>query len=164
TMKSDSEVNEQFEEENQMQESGAKKSTSNAKNYTTQYTGLGLHKMFTVLPEEEKEDVLRLNLLKIILSFLLPNKGRNVWVKYVDLADDLDQFNRFPYGEQVYNFLWSQIMEFAHYRSAAGKKSDKALSLHGCTWVLIIWTFLSILSLKFPRMEESIHLFPKLQG
>ncbi|KAF6155089.1 hypothetical protein GIB67_035836 [Kingdonia uniflora] len=35
------------------------------------------------------DDVLRLNLLKIILSFLLPNKGRNVWVKYVDMADDL---------------------------------------------------------------------------
>ncbi|KAF6176040.1 hypothetical protein GIB67_021289 [Kingdonia uniflora] len=42
------------------------------------------------------EDVLRLNLLKIILSFLLPNKGRNVWVKYVDLVDDQQQFNRFP--------------------------------------------------------------------
>ncbi|KAF6156622.1 hypothetical protein GIB67_014601, partial [Kingdonia uniflora] len=42
------------------------------------------------------EDVLRLNLSKIILSFLLPYKGRNVWVKYVDLVDDLDQFNRFP--------------------------------------------------------------------
>ncbi|KAF6137562.1 hypothetical protein GIB67_031841 [Kingdonia uniflora] len=39
--------------------------------------------------ERYQEDVLRLNLLKIILSFLLPNKGRNVWVKYVDLVDDL---------------------------------------------------------------------------
>ncbi|KAF6142888.1 hypothetical protein GIB67_022767 [Kingdonia uniflora] len=39
--------------------------------------------------ERHQEDVLRLNLLKIILSFLLPNKGRNVWVKYVDLVDDL---------------------------------------------------------------------------
>ncbi|KAF6155659.1 hypothetical protein GIB67_007096 [Kingdonia uniflora] len=43
------------------------------------------------------EDVLRLNLLKIILSFLLPNKGRNMWVKYIDLVDDLQQFNRFPW-------------------------------------------------------------------
>ncbi|KAF6149935.1 hypothetical protein GIB67_008656 [Kingdonia uniflora] len=74
--------------------------------------------------ERHQEDVLRLNLLKIILSFLLPNKGRNVWVKYADLVDDLDQFNRFSWGEQVYNFLWSHIVEFAHYRSAAGKKSD----------------------------------------
>ncbi|KAF6139108.1 hypothetical protein GIB67_010834 [Kingdonia uniflora] len=41
------------------------------------------------------DDVLRLNLLKIILSFLLSNKGRNVEVMYVDLVDDLDQFNRF---------------------------------------------------------------------
>ncbi|KAF6156465.1 hypothetical protein GIB67_040573 [Kingdonia uniflora] len=46
--------------------------------------------------ERHQEDVLRLNLLKIILSFLLPNKGRNVWVKYVDLVDDLQRFNRFP--------------------------------------------------------------------
>ncbi|KAF6138970.1 hypothetical protein GIB67_010696 [Kingdonia uniflora] len=49
--------------------------------------------------ERYSEDVLRLNLLKIILSFLLPNKGRNVWVNYVDLVDDLQQFNRFPWGE-----------------------------------------------------------------
>ncbi|KAF6157651.1 hypothetical protein GIB67_037224 [Kingdonia uniflora] len=59
--------------------------------------------------ERHLGDVLRLNLLKIILSFHLPNKGRNVWVKYVDMAVDLDH-------------------------------------------------------LKFPRIEESIHLFPKLQG
>ncbi|KAF6156263.1 hypothetical protein GIB67_008033 [Kingdonia uniflora] len=88
--------------------------------------------------ERYQEDVRRLNLLKIILSFLILNKGRNIWVKYVDLVDDLDQFNKFPWGEQVYNFLWSQIVEFANYRSAAGKKSNKALSLHGCTWVLMI--------------------------
>ncbi|KAF6143779.1 hypothetical protein GIB67_016700 [Kingdonia uniflora] len=53
-MKFDREVNEQFEEENQMQESGAKKGTSNAKSYTSRCTSLGLHKMFTALPEEEK--------------------------------------------------------------------------------------------------------------
>ncbi|KAF6161957.1 hypothetical protein GIB67_002740 [Kingdonia uniflora] len=113
-MKSDKEVNEQVDEENQTQEGRAKKGTSNAKNYTSRCTGLGLHKMFAALPEEEKgvlrvtcfaplllidsiatmsmlvveifdrhlEDVLRLNLLKIILSFLLPNKGRNVEVRY----------------------------------------------------------------------------------
>ncbi|KAF6163196.1 hypothetical protein GIB67_025060 [Kingdonia uniflora] len=40
--------------------------------------------------ERHQEDVHRLNLLKIILSFLLPNKGRNVEVRYVDLVDDLD--------------------------------------------------------------------------
>ncbi|KAF6158121.1 hypothetical protein GIB67_014915 [Kingdonia uniflora] len=46
--------------------------------------------------ERHHDDVLRLNLLKIILFFLLPNKGRNVEVRYVDMVDDLDQFNRFP--------------------------------------------------------------------
>ncbi|KAF6148894.1 hypothetical protein GIB67_014265 [Kingdonia uniflora] len=39
--------------------------------------------------ERHQEDVLQLNLLKIILSFLLLIKGRNVSVKYVDLVDDL---------------------------------------------------------------------------
>ncbi|KAF6167088.1 hypothetical protein GIB67_041343 [Kingdonia uniflora] len=146
-MKSDKEVNEQGDKDNQTQEGGAKKGTSNAKNYTSQCTGLGLHKIFAVLPEEEKcalratcfaplllidpitmimrrftkkkntyglkdiddalkqaklerhqDDILRLNLLKIKLSFLLPNKGRNVWVKYVDLVDSLDQFNKFPWA------------------------------------------------------------------
>ncbi|KAF6141936.1 hypothetical protein GIB67_037904 [Kingdonia uniflora] len=127
-MKSDKEVNKQVDEENETQEGGAKKGTSNVKNYTSRCIGLRLHKIFAALPEEKKgvlhatcfaplllidpiatmstlvmeifdrhlEDALRLNLLKIILSFLLPNKGRNVWVKYVDLVDDLDQFNRFP--------------------------------------------------------------------
>ncbi|KAF6165624.1 hypothetical protein GIB67_035702 [Kingdonia uniflora] len=111
--------------------------------------------------ERHHDDVLRLNLLKIILSFLLPNKGRNVVVKYIDLVDDLDQFNKFPWGEQVYNFVWSQIVEFADYLSAADKNRDKALSLHGCTWVLMILTFLSIPSMKFLIIEKSIHLFPK---
>ncbi|KAF6163436.1 hypothetical protein GIB67_029285, partial [Kingdonia uniflora] len=192
TIKSDREVNEKFEEENQMQESGAKNGTSNAKNYTSQCIGLGFHKIFAALPEEEMgalrttcfaplmlidliatmstlvveifdrhigdmklrqfpkkrntyglkeiddalkqtklekhhDDVLRLNLLKIILSFLFPNNGRNVWVKYVDLVDNLQQFNKFPWGEQFYNFSWSQIVEFTVYRSAADKKSDKIL-------------------------------------
>ncbi|KAF6137674.1 hypothetical protein GIB67_023608, partial [Kingdonia uniflora] len=88
------------------------------------------------------DDVLRLNLLKIILSFLLPNMGRNIKVKYVDLVDDLVEFNRFPWGEQAYNFLWRKIDEFAKYRSATDKKLSKALSLHGCALVLMIWTFL----------------------
>ncbi|KAF6167580.1 hypothetical protein GIB67_031163 [Kingdonia uniflora] len=171
-MKSDKEVNEQVDEEDQTQEGGAKKGTSNAKNYTSRCTGFGLYKMFTALPEEENEifdhhlvdmklqfretiiqmkpihvclilglrvspvtkeflfvnpehmtnfrlrqfpknmntyglkeiddalkqaklerhheDVLRFNLLKIILSFLLPNKGKNVWVKYVDLRYQIE--------------------------------------------------------------------------
>ncbi|KAF6170969.1 hypothetical protein GIB67_014786 [Kingdonia uniflora] len=55
--------------------------------------------------ERHQEDVLQLNLLQNILSFLLSNKGRNVWVKYIDLVNDLQHFNRFPWGEQVYNFL-----------------------------------------------------------
>ncbi|KAF6177057.1 hypothetical protein GIB67_015932 [Kingdonia uniflora] len=53
-MKSDREVNEQFEKVNQTQESGAKKGTFNTKNYTSWYTGLEIHKMFAALPEEEK--------------------------------------------------------------------------------------------------------------
>ncbi|KAF6137551.1 hypothetical protein GIB67_031830 [Kingdonia uniflora] len=53
-MKSDKEVNEQVDEENQTQEGGAKKGTSNVKNYTSRYTGLGLHKIFVAMPEEEK--------------------------------------------------------------------------------------------------------------
>ncbi|KAF6161812.1 hypothetical protein GIB67_008573 [Kingdonia uniflora] len=46
--------------------------------------------------ERRQEDVLRLNLLKIILSFLLPIKGRNAEVRYVNLVDDLNKFNKFP--------------------------------------------------------------------
>ncbi|KAF6171919.1 hypothetical protein GIB67_011816 [Kingdonia uniflora] len=53
-MKSDKEVNEQVDDENQTQEGRAKKGTSNAKNYTSRCTGLGLHKIFAALPEEEK--------------------------------------------------------------------------------------------------------------
>ncbi|KAF6169947.1 hypothetical protein GIB67_034339, partial [Kingdonia uniflora] len=40
--------------------------------------------------ERYQEDALRLILLKIILSFLLLNKGRNVWVKYVDLRHQIE--------------------------------------------------------------------------
>ncbi|KAF6165721.1 hypothetical protein GIB67_012618 [Kingdonia uniflora] len=129
-MKSDKEVNEQFDEESLTQEGGAKKGTSNVKNYTSQCTSVGLNKIFGALPEEEKcvlrttcfvplllinpmatmptlvveifdrhlDDILRLNLLKNILSFHLSNKRRNVEVKYVDLVDDLVEFNRFPWG------------------------------------------------------------------
>ncbi|KAF6136270.1 hypothetical protein GIB67_042755 [Kingdonia uniflora] len=53
-MKSDKEVIEKVGEENQAQDSGDKKGTSNAKNYTSQCTGVGLHKMFVALPIEEK--------------------------------------------------------------------------------------------------------------
>ncbi|KAF6169178.1 hypothetical protein GIB67_013608 [Kingdonia uniflora] len=53
-MKYDREVNEQADEENQTQEGGAKKGTSNAKNYTSRCTDLRLHIIFVALPEEEK--------------------------------------------------------------------------------------------------------------
>ncbi|KAF6141066.1 hypothetical protein GIB67_006511 [Kingdonia uniflora] len=121
-MKSDKEVIEQVDEVNQTHEGGAKKGTSNVKNYTPRCTGVGLHNMFVALPEEKKgalrttcfaplllidpimtmstlvveifdrhlDDVLQLNLLKIILSFLFPNKGRNVGVKYVDLRNHIE--------------------------------------------------------------------------
>ncbi|KAF6140213.1 hypothetical protein GIB67_000261 [Kingdonia uniflora] len=53
-MKSDKEVNEQFDEESQTQEGRAKKGTSNAKNYSFWYTGVELRKIFVALLEEEK--------------------------------------------------------------------------------------------------------------
>ncbi|KAF6146378.1 hypothetical protein GIB67_020472 [Kingdonia uniflora] len=53
-MKSDKQVNKQVDVENQTQEGRAKKDTSNAKNSTSQCTGLGLHKIFVALPEEKK--------------------------------------------------------------------------------------------------------------
>ncbi|KAF6160640.1 hypothetical protein GIB67_019580 [Kingdonia uniflora] len=83
----------------------------------------GLKKINRALKQANLEshhvDILRLNLLKIILSFLLPNKGRNIEVKYVDLVDNLVEFNRLPWGEQVYNFLRSQMVKFGDYRSIA---------------------------------------------
>ncbi|KAF6155380.1 hypothetical protein GIB67_019906 [Kingdonia uniflora] len=73
--------------------------------------------------ERHQEDVLRLNLLKIILSFLLPNKERNVWVKYVDLVDDLqclifpiieESIHLFPklHGWRMTSFKRRQIVTF----------------------------------------------------
>ncbi|KAF6141062.1 hypothetical protein GIB67_006507 [Kingdonia uniflora] len=53
-MKSDKEVNEKFDEENQMEEGRTMKGTSNAKNYTSRCIGVGLTKMFTALSEEDK--------------------------------------------------------------------------------------------------------------
>ncbi|KAF6146200.1 hypothetical protein GIB67_005848 [Kingdonia uniflora] len=67
-MKSDKEVNEQVDKENQTQESRAKKSTSNVKNYTSQCTGLGFHKMFAALPEEEKSALVPLLLIDPIAT------------------------------------------------------------------------------------------------
>ncbi|KAF6133920.1 hypothetical protein GIB67_040684 [Kingdonia uniflora] len=47
--------------------------------------------------ERHHDNVLRLNLFKIILSFLLLNKGINIEVKYVNMVNDLVKFNRFPW-------------------------------------------------------------------
>ncbi|KAF6139824.1 hypothetical protein GIB67_009671 [Kingdonia uniflora] len=58
---------------------------------------IGMMSMLAVeIFDRHLDDVLRLNLLKIILSILLLNKRRNVGVKYVDMVDNLVQFNRFP--------------------------------------------------------------------
>ncbi|KAF6145361.1 hypothetical protein GIB67_016822 [Kingdonia uniflora] len=85
------------------------------------------------LPNEE--DAKRLNLLDLVQSFILPNSGRNIESKYIDMADDLDEFNNFPWGQKLYDFLHTQIQSFVWYRSAPNKNSDNALSVHGCTWV-----------------------------
>ncbi|KAF6147270.1 hypothetical protein GIB67_013091 [Kingdonia uniflora] len=40
--------------------------------------------------ERHHDDILRLNFLKVIPSFLLPNNGRNVEVRYVDLRNHIE--------------------------------------------------------------------------
>ncbi|KAF6142655.1 hypothetical protein GIB67_015141, partial [Kingdonia uniflora] len=78
--------------------------------------------------DQHHKDALRLNLLDIIQSFYLPNKGRNI-ERYVDLVDNLDDFNKFPWGQQLYNFLLSQLVEWPEYRSPKVEATHEPPSL-----------------------------------
>ncbi|KAF6143555.1 hypothetical protein GIB67_029724 [Kingdonia uniflora] len=109
-MKSNKKVNVQVDEENQTQEGGAKKGTSNAKNYTSRCTGLGLHKMFVALPEEEK-GILRATYFSPLLLIdpiaTMPTLLRVSPIANKFLFDDPEQMNffrmkRFPKKKNTY--------------------------------------------------------------
>ncbi|KAF6152949.1 hypothetical protein GIB67_039656 [Kingdonia uniflora] len=96
-MKSDKEVNEQVDEENQTQEDGAQKVTSNAKNYTSRCTGVGLNKMFTALPEEEKgalrttffAPLLLIDPITTMLTLVVEIYDRHLGVRVSPIANEL---------------------------------------------------------------------------
>ncbi|KAF6166217.1 hypothetical protein GIB67_031001 [Kingdonia uniflora] len=96
-MKYDKELNEQVDEENQTQEGGAKKSTINAKNYTSRCAGLGLHKMFTTLPEEEK-GVLRAT---CFIPLLLIDPIATMSTLVVEIFDRHLGDMKFQFGETI---------------------------------------------------------------
>ncbi|KAF6150679.1 hypothetical protein GIB67_020762 [Kingdonia uniflora] len=96
-MKSDKEVNEQVDEENQTHEGRAQKGTSNAKNYASRCTGLGLHKMFAALREEENE-VLRST---FFAPLLLINPIATMSTLVVEIFDRHLGDMKFQFGETI---------------------------------------------------------------
>ncbi|KAF6142244.1 hypothetical protein GIB67_012093 [Kingdonia uniflora] len=63
--------------------------------------------------ERHQEDVLRLNLLKFILSFYLPNKGKNIWVnqKFSRIEESIHFFPKLQ-GWRMTSFKHRQIVTF----------------------------------------------------
>ncbi|KAF6155872.1 hypothetical protein GIB67_039203 [Kingdonia uniflora] len=210
-MKSDKKVNEQVDEENQTQKGGAKKGTSNAKNYTSRCTGLGLHKIFVAVPEEENGALRVTCFVPLLLIDPIATMSTSV-AEIFDrhLGDMKFQFweiiiqmkpihvclilglrisliaNEFLFvdPEHMTNF---RMRRFPKKKNTYGLKEiddtlkqeklerhqGKALiyDILRLNLLKIILSFLppnkgKILwvNLKFPRKEESIHLFPKLQG
>ncbi|KAF6144366.1 hypothetical protein GIB67_024593 [Kingdonia uniflora] len=163
-MKSNREVNKQFEEENQTQDSGAKKSTSNAKNYTSRCTGLGLHKMFVALPEEEN-GVLRTTCFAPLLMIDLITTLSTLVVEIFDRHLGDMKLRQFPKKKNIYGL---KEIDDALKWAKLERHHDDVLRLN---LLKIILSFLLPnkgknvwVNLKFPSFEESIHLFPKLQG
>ncbi|KAF6150302.1 hypothetical protein GIB67_034001 [Kingdonia uniflora] len=169
-MKSNREVNEQFVEENQTHESGAKKGTSNANNYTSRCTGLGLHKIFAALPEEEN-GVLRNTCFTPLLLIDPITTMSTLVVEIFDrhLGDMKFQFGRtIIQMKPIHN---EAIPQEEEYIWVEGKLKRREEDVYRLNLLKIILSFLLLnkginiwMNLKFPRMEESIHLFPKLQG
>ncbi|KAF6173726.1 hypothetical protein GIB67_042894 [Kingdonia uniflora] len=151
-MKSDKEVNEQADEENQTQAGRAKKGTSNDKNYTSRCTALGLHKMFAALPEVEKGPLRTTCFIPLLLIDPITTMSTLVVEIFYRHLSDM----KFQYGETIIQM-----------------KPIYVCLILGLGVSPITNEFLFVdpehmtnfrMSLKFPRIEEFIHLFPKLQG
>ncbi|KAF6172088.1 hypothetical protein GIB67_029506 [Kingdonia uniflora] len=74
--------------------------------------------------DQHHGDVLCLNLLDIIQSIVLPNKGKSNKERYVDLVDNLDDFKKFPWEQHLSNFVMSQLVEWPEYQSAEDKMHE----------------------------------------
>ncbi|KAF6165641.1 hypothetical protein GIB67_002900 [Kingdonia uniflora] len=99
-MKSDKEVNEQVDVKNQTQEGRAKKGTSNAKNYTSWCTGLGLHKIFTALPEEMKH-------MRNFKMRRFPKKKNTYGLKEIDDALNKQNWKDIRWKAVLYHLRYS---------------------------------------------------------
>ncbi|KAF6152741.1 hypothetical protein GIB67_021401 [Kingdonia uniflora] len=151
-MKSDKEVNEQVDEESQTQKGGAKKGTSNVKSYTSWCTGLELHKIFAALPEEEK-GVFRAT---CFAPLLLIEPIATMSMLVVEIFDRHLGDMKFQFGETIIQMKPIHVCLILGRRVSPIANEFLFVDLEHMTNFRM--------SLKFPKIEESIHLFPKLQG
>ncbi|PIA60318.1 hypothetical protein AQUCO_00300074v1 [Aquilegia coerulea] len=91
--------------------------------------------------------------------FLLPCKARSIDPKYVDLAENLDEFDSFPWGTAVFNLLEKSLHQVYEDYVVAKKTT---FSIHGCVICFIVWAYLYIPSLGPRRIANAP--FPRILG
>ncbi|KAF5208004.1 hypothetical protein FRX31_002409, partial [Thalictrum thalictroides] len=106
----------------------------------------------------KKTDVDRLNRLYLLPICLLPEKARNIDLRYIDLAADLKKFDKFPWGTVVYDCLADSLETVYKYV----KEEKINYGIHGCILAFIIWAYQHVLTLG-PRRDSTAE-FPRMLG
>ncbi|KAF5203206.1 hypothetical protein FRX31_007206, partial [Thalictrum thalictroides] len=106
----------------------------------------------------KEADVDRLNRLYLLPICLLPEKARNVDLRYIDLAADLKKFDEFPWGTVVYDCLADSLETVYKYV----KEEKINYGIHGCILTFIIWAYQHVLTLG-PRRDSTAE-FPRMLG
>ncbi|CAH9142346.1 unnamed protein product [Cuscuta epithymum] len=107
-------------------------------------------------PGTEKEDGTKLALLYVITNGFLGNQySHRIPRKYINLAEDVDAFNSYPWGEDVWTDLVTNMKNSAQ---ALKICTGKRVAFPGCMLAIQIWAFET-----FPSLA-SAGLCNKIEG
>ncbi|CAH9074166.1 unnamed protein product [Cuscuta europaea] len=89
--------------------------------------------------EAERNDPVKLALLHVLSHGLFGNQvARELPALYVNLVDNLDGFNNYPWGDDV----WTELVDIMRTNSKSLKKcAGQRVTLPGCLIAIQVWAF-----------------------
>ncbi|KAJ0794967.1 putative phospholipase [Helianthus annuus] len=94
------------------------------------------------LDELSDLDAVRICLLMMVeVGFMAKNTCLMVDLILLELVEDLDSWNTFPWGSYVWNCLYKRLHNAVAKRSARGRYTPTFYTLSGFIWAFKIWIF-----------------------
>ncbi|CAH9063427.1 unnamed protein product [Cuscuta epithymum] len=110
---------------------------------------------------EHNDDIIKLSLLFVLShSFLSAEGGVSLNNAYINLVDDLDRFNAYPWGRAI----WKDMVSYFKAGVNSMQSNESHYNVYGCVMALQVWafeTFPVLKELDIARMVDP-YAFPRI--